>query len=270
MIGQIKIRRQLNEIKSLDELPKSIIICGGKGMGKHTFAQEISSKFGVPFNIIDEKLTADDVSEMYNIYSIRFYLIDFNKIIANKRSEVFQNTLLKFIEEPPAFAWIVILVDDLDYLLETVRNRCQIFKLMPYSINELSQIAEVNDIKLDAETLSLLSTPGNIVSGLTKEYVEGLTNLSLTVMNNIGSSTPSNTLTITNLFMGDNVQYDLDLFLMVFCRTLMQKCFSAEDNTKYFNAFQLTKGLQKDLKIMNVNKKYLLERYLLRLKGELQ
>ena len=270
MIGQRKLKEQLNNIRLLEELPKSIIITGEKGMGKHEFANLIANKFLMQYEKIDYELSLDILNDMYNLSVIKFYMIDFDELMNNKRLERFENTLLKFIEEPPELAWIVILAEDVDLILETIRNRCQIFKLAPYSINELSQIADMNDRELDAETLSLLRTPGLIVSGVTKVQIEALTNLSMSIISNISKSTPANTLTLANLFIGENKQYDLDLFLTVFCRMLVTRYLQSNCDQKYFNAFTVTKDLQKDLKIMNVNEKNLLERYLLRLKNELQ
>lgn len=66
-------------------------------------------------------------------YSGRFkiYIID----EAQKLTLQAQNALLKTIEEPPAYAVIILLTDNLDILLPTITSRCVTLGLKPVSDN---------------------------------------------------------------------------------------------------------------------------------------
>ncbi|VFP88493.1 DNA polymerase III subunit delta' C-terminal domain-containing protein [Candidatus Erwinia haradaeae] len=48
---------------------------------------------------------------------------------AHQLTDSASNALLKVIEEPPANTWFVLYLHDSDYLLETLRNRCVVWKL---------------------------------------------------------------------------------------------------------------------------------------------
>lgn len=50
---------------------------------------------------------------------------------AEKMTEQAQNALLKTIEEPPEYAVILLLTDNVDYMLQTILSRCVILNLKP-------------------------------------------------------------------------------------------------------------------------------------------
>lgn len=264
MIGQNKLIRKLNKINSLDELPKSIIIYGEDGSGKHTFANEIINKFNVKSEIIDYELTLDILNDMYALSIPRFYIIDMKSLQEHKRVERFQNTILKFIEEPPEFAWIIMLVSPSIDILETVYNRCQIFKISPYSINELRQIAHIEGKNYDDDTLRILRVPGNIVDDDIVYQINTISSLSNMMIDMLSKATPSNALSIDKKFFGDEC-LNIDLFFILTEKNLMDRYSSNFDN-KYFKAFMLTHSIFRKLYILNVNKKDLLDNYLINLK----
>ncbi len=80
--------------------------------------------------ITHEKLSisVDDIREqLNNDIQIKPYSSDYKVYIipdANKMTEQAQNALLKTIEEPPAYAVIILLTDNLNALLPTIQSRC--------------------------------------------------------------------------------------------------------------------------------------------------
>lgn len=54
-----------------------------------------------------------------------------------------QNALLKTIEEPPNGVFIIILTTSLEAVLETIKSRCQVYKLTPLSNDELKEYIEM-------------------------------------------------------------------------------------------------------------------------------
>ena len=264
MIGQNFLLKRLEEIKSLDELPKSIIINGDKGSGKHTFANEISNKFGIKFEHINYELTTDILNDMHSLSIPKFYLIDFDEISKNKRVERFQNTLLKFVEEPPMFAWVILLITDLSTVLETIKNRCQIYRISPYTLDELKEIGLQHNKSFSSEVLRVLRTPGNVVS-VSIDDVNELFSLGNMIISSISKATPSNALSISKKFDGDNA-FKLELFTSIFSEQLLVSYMSYNDERLY-KALLLTKEFQNSLKVLNINKKYALDNYLLRLKS---
>ena len=265
MIGQKDIQNELNKIVSLDTLPKSIIICGKKGSGKHLLTEMIATKYNLEMENLDYELSLDVLNQMYTLTRPKLFIIDNDALKEFKRILRFQNTLLKFIEEPPQFAWIIILTEDMQDLIVTIRNRCQIFKVKPYTLSELQEAQQMFDKHFTAEQLELLETPG-----LIKETVESDINelLKLTdmIIDSLARATPANALSITNKFFTDNAQ-DLNLFLLFMKANLTQR-YSCSQNYAYYLAYLETKKLSEAYKnIMNANKKDLFENYILKLKN---
>lgn len=58
---------------------------------------------------------------------------------ADKMTEAAQNSLLKTLEEPPEYAVILLLVDNLETMLSTILSRCIILDLKPVNIEEIKE-----------------------------------------------------------------------------------------------------------------------------------
>lgn len=258
MIGQSELQESLNKLKSIEELPRSIIIEGSKGLGKHTFLDLISKKFNVEILSLDIDLKID----FDRIYKPTICLIDNDKIRQEKQIIKFQNTLLKIVEEPPELVWIIILTENSTDLISTIRNRCQIIKLKSYSINELRQVQEIAHKNYPDEILNLLKTPGRIID-MNEQDVIDTWNLTENIIKSLSHATPSNALSIENKFFGDCL--DLDLFID-FMKANLMKHYINNGVDKYYWAFIETRNFSNNLKILNVNKKHLFENYILRLK----
>ncbi|MPM24809.1 hypothetical protein SDC9_71294 [bioreactor metagenome] len=53
-----------------------------------------------------------------------------------------QNALLKTIEEPPKGVFIILLCESLELILDTIKSRCQIYKLTPLTKDEVKLYIE--------------------------------------------------------------------------------------------------------------------------------
>lgn len=73
-------------------------------------------------------ISVNDIREqLNNDISIKPYSSEYKIYIipdANKMTEQAQNALLKTIEEPPAYAVIILLTENVDSLLPTIQSRC--------------------------------------------------------------------------------------------------------------------------------------------------
>ena len=193
IIGQTKIIKNINSVNSIDKLSKSVIFVGRHGSGKHTIFNYICERFGFECEIINYELSTEVLNSMYNLSIPKMYLIDFDKLGENKRIERFQNTLLKFLEEPPRFAWITILTSNQSILLNTIKNRCKIYILEEYSLSELEEICNLYDKDFSKEQLKLLETPGNIIR-FEKEDLETTQKLAESILNNMSRANIPNAL----------------------------------------------------------------------------
>ena len=74
-----------------------------------------------------------------------------------------QNSLLKTIEEPPKGVYLILLSDSLEIILDTIKSRCQIYKLTPLNNEEISAYIDDNYMNLPLEDMkSALAYSGGI------------------------------------------------------------------------------------------------------------
>lgn len=256
MIGQTKIIDKINSFSYID-LPCSTLLVGDRGSGKHAICNYMSNYYDVPLLDISTEISKDKIDEIYTQSIPAIYVIDIALASKSKKIVNLQNIILKFIEEPPASCKIVILAESKNQVLDTVLNRCQIWCLKKYSLEELRQFSE----EFTDEELILLSTPGNIKS-ISHQVLTNINRLCDNIINNINRAGISNTLSIANKINFNNEDkedtFDLDIFLLCLRNKLSK--------TSYTEAFMLTKLMMENSRIFNINKRYLFEKYLLDLK----
>ena len=158
MIGQARLVGELMSMTGPDA-PKTVMLVGGHGCGKHTLAGEFAERVGLPISDLTETVSFETLQEAAMNPLPTMYLIDVDKLTEQK-----QNAVLKFIEEPPANARVMLLSSDEGSVLPTVLNRCFRMRFDDYSREELSEIVggDVAD-----GVMSVCSTPGQVrmVSG---------------------------------------------------------------------------------------------------------
>lgn len=255
MIGQTKIIETINSL-SYKELPQSILLLGNRGSGKHTLCSYIANHYNTILVDISEDISKDLIDDIYIGGSSVIYLIDI--VLASKSKKIInlQNAILKLVEEPPVDCKIIILSETKSQILDTIVNRCQVWPLERYSLQELRTFSS----DLTDDELMMLSTPGRVKS-TSHELLTGIDNLCDNIIMNIHKAGFSNTLSIVDKinFTDENDKYDLDLFNLCLRNKLA--------TTTYFASFMLIKELMENCKLLNVNKKYLFEEFLLNLKG---
>ena len=67
----------------------------------------------------------------------------------NKLTIQAQNALLKTIEEPPIGVHIIILCESLELILDTIKSRCEIYKLKPLTKSELYEYIKIKKFNYD-------------------------------------------------------------------------------------------------------------------------
>jgi replication-associated recombination protein RarA len=162
IIGHNKIKSDLEHILASKKIPHSILMSGPKGVGKYTmaiaFVKEIFKDLpGVNNRIAkgtlsdfmyvtteeSKDINAAQIREIGEFLSLtaaesRYRVVIINN--AEKMNKYASNALLKILEEPPAYAIIIIISHNLASLLPTIRSRCHLLKFYPVSnLNYASQ-----------------------------------------------------------------------------------------------------------------------------------
>lgn len=145
----------------------------------------------------------------------------------NKLTIQAQNALLKTIEEPPSGVFIIILCESLELILDTIKSRCQIYKLTPLSKSEITEYIE--NIKGNATKEEILAAlaysegvPGRAERFLIDSNLRNLRQLLLDVLNEANNGAADVLLGYENLLLSykDNKDEILNI-LTSFIRDIM-------------------------------------------------
>lgn len=170
-----------------NNLSHAHLIVGPEGIGKSILARIFALKIlnkDKDLNYIDiinyrpEKATfgVDEARKIIEEVSKKAFEGDKKVIIIHKANTLTvqaQNALLKTIEDPPYGVFFIILCENLELMLETIRSRCQIYKLTPLNKEEMLRFIETLNITAQNRKVTALAyaegVPGRAVQILEDE-----------------------------------------------------------------------------------------------------
>lgn len=153
IIGHETVKNEIEKSISQGNFSHAHLITGEDGLGKSIIAKEAALKIlGKKENrnyvdIIEWHI--DKNRQSIGIDDIRNIIIEVNKkpfegdkkviIIyeADKMTIDAQNAFLKTVEEPPKGVTLIMLCENLELILDTIKSRCQIHKLKRLNVEEM-------------------------------------------------------------------------------------------------------------------------------------
>ena len=221
--GNYYPKKLIESLIKKDRIVHTIIINGENGLGKLTFAKNIASQivYNQPYtqninNYIDINIINGNDTGSILINNIREIKNSINntphegkkkvQIIANcdKMTIQAQNALLKTIEEPPNGVYILLLTTSLESLLDTIKSRCQIYKLTPLNKEEMINFINLNYEVSEKQISSLLAysegIPGRVEKFLNDHKLQSLRNLIIDMLKDINKNEVDITLKYEKLF----------------------------------------------------------------------
>lgn len=258
MVGQ---KNLINKLKSydIDSFPHSVILLGEEGSGKHLICNYIKDNIvKLPLLDITENISDEYINMIYRNPNPSIYVVDIEKM-----TEKEQNILLKFIEEPLKTAFIILLCENRNALLNTVYNRCVVFEMDLYTKEELNQfITNDEDREL---ILSVLRTPGKILN-TNLSNIRAIYDLCDKMIDKIHIANFSNTLTIKDKinYKDEYNKFDLNIFFDILIYTLYNKYLN-ESNKKILNMYLITIEARKRLIDKRINKEIFVQNFLTKL-----
>ena len=140
-----------------NSLSHAHLIVGEDGVGKGKLANilakfilngDLDREYVDIINYSSEKSSfgVDDVRDIIEEVYKKPFEKDKKVIIiheGNKLTIQAQNALLKTIEEPPKGVYIIILCESLELILDTIKSRCEIYKLKPLTKSELYEYIKI-------------------------------------------------------------------------------------------------------------------------------
>ena len=146
MVGQNKNKELLMQWRMNKSVPRFIIIEGGEGSGRLTFAKAIikmiSAKGIIMGNSIAE--VRETIENAYTITEPTCYIFRNEDDMKNEA----KNALLKVVEEPPNKAYFIMTVQNIDNMLGTIKSRGTVIRMEPYTMQELRSVSD-DELKLE-------------------------------------------------------------------------------------------------------------------------
>ena len=254
IVGQTNLIKELNSY-STSTLPHSILLLGSFGSGKHTIAKYISQRFEISLADITNLIGDDNfIDSIYDNNVPYMYLMDLDKIVEKN-----QNRLLKIVEEPPLNCYLVLLSSDKNLVIETLLNRCRIFQLESYSLDELKTFTNY-PIEKD-----VFETPGQILN-----FNFNTLDATLTLVDEFLKLLKGkyfSDLLLTSERFNYKEEYDkinLDIFLNILLKTLREK-YKENKDINYYNYYLVLDDLKKAFNDKRYNRQTLFENYLVKL-----
>lgn len=248
MIGQKKLIEKLKSY-TIDSFPRSVILLGEEGMGKHTLLNYIKNDIlKLPVRDITDNLDKEFIDKIYLNPTPFIYVIDFSKI-----TEKESNAMLKLIEEPSDTSFLILLVENKNSVLNTILNRCIIFELEHYSREELSEFAK--NCKNKDLILNVIHSPGKIINSNVDSYIEDLQNLCSVIVTKLNKANYLNTLTIVDKINYKDEYNKFDMFIFMDC--LIYNLFSDfvyNKNKASYNMYLYLNDMRKKLLDKRLNK----------------
>lgn len=254
MVGNEDLIKLIDSF-TLDTFPRSLILCGDRGCGKRTLVDYIGKRFHLPVKNITKNLSLDEITGYYLNVEPVLYMIDSTISVKD------QNSILKFIEEPFKNSYVIVCCVCKQQLLSTILNRCLVWEFKSYSKDQLQSFT--NEV-LDDKITSVYNTPGKI-KAYNPDSFGSMLSLADKIVKLIDRAGVANILTISDKinFGEETNKFNFDTLVDILLMTSKLSAINGEIDS---NVFFQTRDLSNDRYIFNINRKYLFENYLFRLK----
>ena len=179
IIGQNLPKRYMTNSINNNKISHAYMFEGGEGIGKKEFAKEFASILMKSSNIVNNpdyieikpegssikisqirKMQSDIVIKPHSEYKI--YVI----LNSDKMTLEAQNAILKTLEEPPKYAIIILIANNKEALLDTIKSRCEIIKFTPISEIDLKKYLIKQDIDEQRASIAVSFSRGSIDKAL--------------------------------------------------------------------------------------------------------
>ena len=188
IIGHDFVKKQIEKSINCGKFFHAHIICGEDGIGKSIIARIAAQTL---LNKRKDKDYADIIEyrgikgkKSIGVNEVRMLTEEINKkhvegdkkviIVYNAQNITAdgQNAFLKNIEEPPSGVFIMLLCDNLESILDTIKSRCQIYKLNRLSEGEMYLFLNKYYKKLSKEQLKPILAFSDGIPGRAQRFID--------------------------------------------------------------------------------------------------
>ncbi|WP_238948279.1 DNA polymerase III subunit delta' [Clostridium sp. YIM B02569] len=206
IIGHKNIIDNINNRRQKDSFSHANLIIGNDGIGKSIVAKYLSNQIIKERNGVESvdivryspnsnSFGVDDVRNIISEVNKKPYEGDKKVLILYKCDKLTvqaQNALLKTIEEPPRGVHLILLSDSLEVILDTIKSRCQIYRLTPLNKEEILSYLEkkYNNLSEDDKKAALAYSagiPGNVDRFFSDDKLRNLRDICIELFEDIVS-----------------------------------------------------------------------------------
>lgn len=266
MVGQNKTKEAIDNIVQSGRLAPLTIFIGGCGSGRHVMTQYLVDRTGYS-KVEMPDCKVDTVREMiemaYKVTSDVIYII-YN---ADTMSVQSKNALLKVTEEPPNKAHFVLTLESSSNTLPTILSRAQVHTMQPYTIAQIRQYCNDNNVELADKYCMLCENPGEVNKlhsigiekflGHVQKFFDGFAECSGSNVFKSGS---------VIALKDEEDKYPLKLFLRQFGELCLNSAVRSDDKQLiniYWKLFCITARTIDKLRVTSCNKTALYDVWLL-------
>ena len=163
IVGHSRQIKLIKELIERGEFPQSSIFSGVEGVGKRLVAVEslkLISGSDLEVRIIgsEKPATIEEVRELTEWLFLKPTEGKAKGVVIDNAEEMrseASNALLKTLEEPPGYAYIILITRNENALLPTIRSRCRIFRFGRLTDSNVEFILKKQGIKPDRKIIKL-------------------------------------------------------------------------------------------------------------------
>lgn len=201
-MGQNNLLKQIYALKSL---PHSLLLVGSRGSEEYETVEKIAAHFDYMMYDLTELISKDFIDEIMTSHVQTVYYVNLNNM-----SSANQNILLKFFEEPSEYAYVILVSENIESVLQTIITRSYILHFDKYTRDDLLKKFPT----ATEEMLAICETPGQLTLAM-HSNLQKLIQLCDLLVSKLAEASLRSTLSIADKinYKDDYSKYDLFLFL---------------------------------------------------------
>ena len=222
VVGQDIITTTLNKAIENNQLAKSLLFCGPRGVGKTTCARILAKKINNfnssnnnnhSYNIFElDAASNNSVEDIRNlteqvrvppqIGNFKVFIIDEAHMLTTSAF----NAFLKTLEEPPSHAIFILATTEKNKIIPTILSRCQIYDFKRIKIKDivmvLESVSKKQNISFEVEALNLIAEKAD---GALRDALTLFDQLLISCSNNLILENVSKNLNV----ISNNIYFDI-------------------------------------------------------------
>ena len=243
VVGHIQVKKQLETAVKTGKVSHAYIFAGKRGVGKNTMAKEFAhvltdgsvadvtlvtnEHYGIESKT--DTVSVDTVRAASSDMYMKPYLADRRVFIipnAEKMNQQAQNALLKIFEEPPSYCVIILVTQNDNILLPTIRSRAVTVRFGELDDNQVKDYMSKNGKEVSDIIVRIASGSIGMVQSLceNEELSEVLNNF-VELFKTVGKGTSEVTHGLIDFIQKEKANYEplFDIMLVMLQDTLHGK-----------------------------------------------